>query len=595
MAKKRRAGTRPRASGYDGALMATGGSRGAGSMTSTAGNPAIGAASTSPPRPRPTDVADDAPRSPDAPAFSLPLALNRSDLLIAAASVLCALLLYSWRLNKPNVYVFDEVYHAFTAGQLAKGNKAAYLWSTNAWLDTQAPAGQSVLVGDATVTNLTTQPVSVRREIDAIFLTATPGSPIEAAGPSCGPVQANHELWACPQGRGALVQIGAPGSLGLPANPPFVQVTRLQPNVAYEWTHPALSKLIMESGIRIFGDGPWGWRGMSVLFGAVGIGLIYLFGRLMFGREVGLFAAALLLLDGLWFVQSRIGMNDIFLTVFLMTAYLFLYLALRHADGRRYRFLWLTGAMLGLAFATKWSAAYSLVLVGLVVTLREAWLIYHAWRAGDHRLPWRQVGTVVGAFALLPALIYMLGYSQFFLMGHTLSQWKELQHQMWWYHSNLKATHPWSSRWWTWPLLLKPVWYWVRYDQNAVANIFGMGNPLIWWAFLPAVAFAFFQWFDGNFRQVGLGVILLGFLGQWMPWALSPRISFMYHMLPCVPFGCLAIAYALSRMRAPRVAVLGYLLPVFVAFIYFYPLYSGRPISREYTEQHYWISAWQPR
>ena len=75
---------------------------------------------------------------------------------------------------------------------------------------------------------------------------------------------------------------------------------------------------------------------------------------------------------------------------------------------------------------------------------------------------------------------------------------------------------------------------------------------------------------------------------------LSPRISFMYHMLPSVPFGCLAIAYALHRLREPRVAVLGYLVPVAIVFIYFFPIYAAWPITREYLEQHYWIAGWKP-
>ena len=92
------------------------------------------------------------------------------------------------------------------------------------------------------------------------------------------------------------------------------------------------------------------------------------------------------------------------------------------------------------------------------------------------------------------------------------------------------------------------------------ATIYALGNPLIVWAYLPAIAFAGFAWYRSRFRSMALAVVLAGFLGQWLPWMLSPRISFFYHMLPCVPFGCLAIAYGLSRIREPRVVALGYLV-----------------------------------
>jgi dolichyl-phosphate-mannose--protein O-mannosyl transferase len=65
-------------------------------------------------------------------------------------------------------------------------------------------------------------------------------------------------------------------------------------------------------------------------------------------------------------------------------------------------------------------------------------------------------------------------------------------------------------------------------------------------------------------------------------------------MTPVVPFGVLAIAYALGRLRAPRLVLAGYMLPVLLAFIYFFPLYSAWPISRDYLEQHYWLERWRP-
>jgi dolichyl-phosphate-mannose-protein mannosyltransferase len=331
---------------------------------------------------------------------------------------------------------------------------------------------------------------------------------------------------------------------------------------------------------------------MSALFGALAIGLIYAMGRLMFNRWVGLLAAALLLLDGIWLVQARIAMNDVFLATFLMVAWFGLYLYLRGPADATRRYLWVVGAGLACAFATKWSAGYSVGLIGLTVVAREGWTLYK----GRLRTPiWKVLLTLIGVFGLIP-VVYLAAYTQFFTMGHTWSEWQELQKQMWWYHSRLEATHPWSSRWWSWPLMLVPVWYYADYAQgpNNIVSIYGMGNPLIFWAFLPALAFAAYSWVTGRFREVALAVILGGFLGQWLPWALSPRISFLYHITPCVPFGCLAIAYGLNQIRAPRVVAVGYLVPVVLAFIYFYPLFAGYPISQEYLEQHYWMQRWNP-
>ena len=46
--------------------------------------------------------------------------------------VLAAMLLFAPRLDVPARYMFDEVYHAYTAGQYAAGNPDAYVWDTKA-------------------------------------------------------------------------------------------------------------------------------------------------------------------------------------------------------------------------------------------------------------------------------------------------------------------------------------------------------------------------------------------------------------------------------------------------------------------------------
>ena len=62
--------------------------------------------------------------------------------------------------------------------------------------------------------------------------------------------------------------------------------------VAYEWTHPPLGKLIMTLGILIWGDTPLGWRFMSAVFGALGLGAVYLLGLRLTGQRLIAFVAA---------------------------------------------------------------------------------------------------------------------------------------------------------------------------------------------------------------------------------------------------------------------------------------------------------------
>ncbi len=59
---------------------------------------------------------------------------------------------------------------------------------------------------------------------------------------------------------------------------------------------------------------------------------------------------------------------------------------------------------------------------------------------------------------------------------------------MWYERSVEAATHPYSSPWWSWPLMLRPIAYWQNFPpQGKVATIWGGGNPLLWWGALTAI------------------------------------------------------------------------------------------------------------
>lgn len=453
-------------------------------------------------------------------------AWTRRDTWLLFGACVCALLLYFWRLDQPTRYIYDEVYHAYTAGKLAEGNPDPY-------------------------------------------------NPFAKV-----PQKDKEEL-----------------------------------KVAYVWDHPALAKLPMQVGIVLFGNNPFGWRFANAVFGTIGIGIMFVLARTMFGRSVAIIATLLLLLDGLWFVESRLALNDIYLVCFLLLSYLALYLYLTAPLERRWRWLWLTGFALGLAIATKWSAMYSIGGIGLVAGVREAWLGFSRIRARPGPAVLALIGSLavlLGAFVVLPAALYVGGYVQYFAMGFDWSNFRELQWQMWNYHTTLKACHYAASPWWSWPLMLRPVWY----------HLYIMGNPLSFWLYLPAALGVSVLWVRGRFRNIALGVVLLGFFGQWLPWGLSPRVAYLYHFLPSVPFGCLALGYILARINVRNwrirsrwtlrgaTLVRSYLGIVLLGFVFFYPLYTWLPVSEapilplsristalpdlNFTQLHFWLPTWVP-
>jgi dolichyl-phosphate-mannose-protein mannosyltransferase len=332
---------------------------------------------------------------------------------------------------------------------------------------------------------------------------------------------------------------------------------------AYEWTHPPLAKEAMIGGMLLFGDGSFGWRIPAVISGVGCVLLLFLITKKLFKSvDIALLAAALFSLEGLPLVMSRIGMNDIYFLFFILLSF-YLY----HKD--KYFF---SSLFLGLAAASKWSTMWFLpFLVVAHFTLKK-------------KFTWRYVWYII-----LPPLLYVFTYIPFFLSGHTVSNFIELQKQMWWYHTQLHATHAYSSPWWSWPLDLRPVWLYVNRDvPDMVSNIYAFGNPiLIWTGFICSFMAGFWALIERNKK---LALILFGYLVFFVSWALSPRIMFFYHFLPSIPFMVILVAYTLRRLGRASIPIL---LAIFIAFVYFYPHWTGGFVSQALDNSYYWLESWR--
>ncbi len=184
------------------------------------------------------------------------------------------------------------------------------------------------------------------------------------------------------------------------------------------------------------------------------------------------------------------------------------------------------------------------------------------------------------------------------------------QASMFEYHDQLNATHPYSSKWWEWPLDYVPIAYYYQ-DQRAnkndangccVEEITSMPNPFNMWLGLLAVPFVgLLAWKE---RNKGYALIVLTYLLQWIPWMWSPRITFAYHFYVDIPLICLCNAVLLQRIwkwaaaRGPNgrwaglATVGGIVLAIGLCFVYFYPILSAQPITWNAWHNRMWIEKW---
>lgn len=388
--------------------------------------------------------------------------LKKPKVILILILVLTAILRL-YKLNYPNKYVFDEVYHAYTAKQYLVGNKDA--WS---------PWGKSTEQG-----------------------------------------------------------------------------------TAFEWLHPPIAKEIMTASMFILNTiDAWAWRLPGAILGIFSVFLVYKLGTLLFkSTNAGLISAFIFSIDGLVFVQSRTGMNDVYLVTFILVSVIFFV-------QKKYM---LSALFMGIAMATKWSGIY-LALMYFPILLYK-----------------RQFKSLV-YFILIPPAIYLISYTPYFLIGYKWSNFLELHRQIWWYQTHLKATHTYSSSWWSWPINLYPVWYFVDYQKNTISNIFASGNPVVFWVGSASVILTLIQYIKQKSEK--LLIIFLGFIIFWLPWALSPRIMFLYHFSPSVPFLSLALGNQLnialeSGKRKKIVFLILFLMAL--SFILIFPFLTGIPIPKNFV------------
>lgn len=335
------------------------------------------------------------------------------------------------------------------------------------------------------------------------------------------------------------------------------------PGFAFEWTHPPLAKEMMVLGMSVFGNNPFGWRVPGAIFGTATIYLVFLISyELLRNRKAALLAAAIFSLDGLFLVMSRIGMNDVY---FLFFALLSIYYLLKQRD-------FASAIAFGLSLASKWSALWVAPIL-LVIFISQK----------------RKISLSILSFVILPPLIYLATYIPMFLTGHDLGTFIGVQKQMWWYHTGLEAEHAYTSSWWSWPFLARPIYLFTSDEIGGmVSRIYAMGNPTVFWVGIISVitsgVIAFVE------RNKKLGLVIFSYFAFFVPWALSPRIMFLYHYLPSIPFLSIALGYTLARYKK-------YMLPVLIiatiSFIYFYPHYIGMNIPLTLDKSYYWFTSWR--
>ncbi len=380
----------------------------------------------------------------------------------------------------------------------------------------------------------------------------------------------------------------------------------------YETTHPPLGKNFMAMTIKAFGMSPYYYRLPGVIFGIIMIPFIYLLGLKLFNSTgFATFGTILLTFDFMHFVQTRLATIDSFVTLFVLIAYYFMYEYYNSSfyfdDNKKlYRTLGFSGIFMGLSIATKWTGVYASLGLATVFFIT----LYSRYTENLYE---RQVGNVeitekfnnktiktilfcVLCFVVIPIIIYGLSYCYYL---QTPSGTKgvtsilENQEYMLSYHSNLYSTHPYASEFWTWLLMIRPVYYYAHTYQNGlIAGISGFGNPFVW--YMGTVAFIYTITRLGTSNRKTAVFLLAGYLSALVPWIFITRTTYMYHYFASSIFMILMIVNMFKEIfgTVRNKYVYIYVALVILCFIVFYPVLTGMAVPNDYIRFLRWLPTW---
>jgi dolichyl-phosphate-mannose-protein mannosyltransferase len=302
---------------------------------------------------------------------------------------------------------------------------------------------------------------------------------------------------------------------------PDARVT-IQQHDSNRTEHPPLSKLLIVSGIYIFGDNQWGWRLPSVIFGTLGVVFFYLMCRRfkMSLRAVNI-ATFLLATENLYFVHAGIAMLDIFAVSFMLMSF---WLYARRDYG-------LAGIAVALATLCKFNGLFAAIPIIL------HWFIFRRDRQIEFVASWLLSGisffylyTAFESIIHLRLIDFVTAFKSLeFGLGQTASLTFET------------AKHVSMSRPWEWVFNLEIMPY------NYGPHFIGLVSFSVWALTVPTLIYMIFKAYKKDEASLFGIAWFIGTYLVWIPMSLiTNRVSFIFYYLPTVGVTCLGLGMGLD-------------------------------------------------
>ncbi|MEL7563028.1 phospholipid carrier-dependent glycosyltransferase [Dehalogenimonas sp. 4OHTPN] len=281
--------------------------------------------------------------------------------------------------------------------------------------------------------------------------------------------------------------------------------------------HPPLAKLVITTGMQIFGDNPFGWRFFPAVFGVGAIFFFYLILRQFPLSQTAVnIAVSLFAFENATFLMASVAMLDIFNVTFMLAGF-WAYLA------RKYP---LAVLFLLLSALCKLTGLFPVIAIAL------HWLVFR--RDKVLILAISGLAAYAGAILAVPGLEYLLTgdwSNPFSRINHLFTVPGTITFE--------NSTHPSALHPWQWVLgyYIMPFWWSPQY-LSAV-------TPTVWAITLPG--FAWTSWLAWRRRGETAFFAAAWIFATLVVWiilgAITDRITYIFYFVPIV--GGVLLAFAL--------------------------------------------------
>ncbi len=410
--------------------------------------------------------------------------------------------------------------------------------------------------------------------------------------------------------------------------------------------HPPLSQYIIAIGIWLGSHMPFGNDVVNSLTGSVRSPFSYRWFNALTGsfmplvvaavayqlkgnrcpthtrRTYAIIAALFSACDGLFLVDSRYALNNIYLDILGLLGQLFLLLALTQQGRKRWVRLAIAGVFFGASASIKWNGLW--FLLGVYLIWITAWLM--RWTLGNkqqdlnagnreggeelavtqslkiQQLPLQNLTqlnlvTVLSNLAIIPILVYSVIWIPHLLMNPTPG-FLGMQKEILLYHERIgdgPQVHPYCSKWYTWPLMIRPVAYYYQTVGKIIYDVHAMSNPILLWLSTAAILLLLLLlvqrflagsgWKYAPTPSTWIALYLVvNYAANLLPWMRVTRCTFFYHYMGASIFAELALAWIVSQwLNSPKKVLRGFgvsiVFWILLAFVFWMPIYLGLPLD----------------